>query len=366
MKDIDFDELDKAVNSLMATVGSPEQPTSSPLPETTSAATTVSAPADPSVVATTTPAVQATSPTSATTSETPGTSSSPSARPIAPAARRGGRFMDMVHASSDMTPSRTVSTPPSREGVSVRPPQEAAPASTSVDELSMVATPAPQSVAATPADMPDPLDLSEGNATPADDVVSTTQEDSPNLQPLAATEPTASLAPLESPFLADTKVEKRPLNAETSPASAPPMLDLTAELESENSAGDSDPQFDNQTRKDEPPLNPQVPELNSDLVAIEASDTVEVTQAIETRDAASQVPEPSAPLGATSIPQQYTAQESSGDKSHAAIYDASQYPEPVVHPATHRSGWWWVLWVVMLLAVGAGGALLLYYLGIIP
>ena len=209
--------------------------------------------------------------------------------------------------------------------------------------------------------MPDPLDMVASTPDPEPSTADTTEP------PLASVIDVP--APLESPFIADAKVEKRPLNpgASFDPVDQPLQSEGTNEPavqpteEPLKKASLEEPQ----KGEDEPPTTPQVPELDSDLVAIESNEQVEVTQATETADAASQVASPSTPLGASSIAQQYKTTPSTGDQSHAAIYDASQYPQPIAHPAKQRSSWWWVLWVVLLLGVGAGGAILLYNLGII-
>jgi hypothetical protein len=376
MKDIDFDELDKAVNSLMASVspaspaGTPpqESPQSNPQPAVPVASapepTTPMPPASPAPVINL-PAEPQTEPVVAAPAEPTSVPVTPAARPAAPAARRGGRFMDMEHTSSDMTSRAAAPAVPSREGITLTPPSEtpqpAAPAP-------IINAPTDAPLTPEPADtvMPDPLDLNpfgqpESLGTSGLSI-ETPAEPAAAAEPVELTEPTATLAPAESPFLADAKVEKRPLNS--NPSGEPP-LDLMAEFEPAQPVEPTEPTEPADTGRDDPPAFPQVPELSSDLVAIESDEKIDVTQATETETAAAEVAQPAVPLGAASIPQQYTAQESSGDKSHAAIYDASQYPEPVSHPAKHKSSWLWVLWIVLLLAAGAGGAFLLYSLGLL-
>lgn len=350
MKDIDFDELDRAVNSLMSSVDQPktDEPATSPQPV---AVPTPSAATAPAIVPSTAPVVQ------------PPMAQSPApARPVAPAARRTGRFMDMVNTSAvKPTPPQSA---PSREGLAITPrPSSVEPTAPPTPAAPIVSEPvlnqAAPSVPATSTAMPDPLDM----------MVPSTQDDSSDDKEVSKpTTPEQEVAPLESPFLADAKVEKRPLNPGT-----PDDLELSEPslaLEPTTNTPEEPPVEAEEDKpekgQDEPLANPQVPELDSDLVAIESNEQVEVTQATETADAASKVDEPSVPLGAASIAQQYKTTPSTGDQSHAAIYDASQYPQPVAHPAKHRSSWWWVLWVVLLLGVGAGGAVLMYNLGIIP
>lgn len=332
MKDIDFDELDKAVNSLMASTPARV--------ESDSAATAVtpvqSAPAAvPVQLPVTEPAVQSPVPTVA--------------RPAAPAIKRSGRFMDMVSTPSDTRQARPAPVA-SREGLSItpRPSDE-----TAKPVESVVEAPAQNETI-----VPDPIEFSQNYTddqpveVPAEPVATEAQADATSL-------------PSESPFIADAKVEKRPLNAGTPEPELPDLsVDFSAALS--DTPVEIVDELPEENGKDEPPITPQVAELSSDLVAIESAETFETTQAVETTDAASAVATPAVPLGAASIPQQYTQKPSTGDQSHAAIYDASQYPEPVSHPAKTKSGWLWIVWVLLLLGVGAGGAVLLYNLGIIP
>lgn len=350
MKDIDFDELDKAVNSLMSS--SPQADSSQASQKPIESAAPIQAPTvsntDSAPVITEAPASLA-----SPVSEQP----LPERQP-APAARRSGRFMDMVSTPGGQKGQQAVSVPsvPSREGLSITPRAQSVAFQ-------------PQAVEAAEPDhkaevaMPDPIDLSVASSTEVQSGPDASKDGQPSLEPEVQ-----QLSSLESPFIADAKVEKRPLNAGTSEG---PIVDLTSAMKEDAQEGTSvdepSPDPEGKNGDDEPPIVPQVAELDSNLIAIEASENPQTTQAVETADAMSEVESKSAsaPLGATSIPQQYTAQPSSGDQSHAAIYDASQYPEPVAHPAKSKSGWLWVLWVVLLLGIGAGGAIVLYNLGII-
>lgn len=344
MKDIDFDELDKAVNSLMATT--PAEPVADvPVAPTTQ---TQAVPVMPVVAPEPSPApVQVAQPTPV------------AVRSVPPAIRRTGRFMDMVPASADKKP-RDIASPQlsnSREGVAISPRSESA----GTPPAAQVQNGQAPDVSA-PATMPDPIDMAQNPPTETE-----TQGQAPvNQTASMASEPTV-LTPIESPFISDAKVEKRPLNAGASEP-AGPVFDMQGLLDEDMPDSRETETSTNlvNDHTDEPPATPQIPELSSDLVAIESSESADIIQATETSEAVRQVEVPSTPLGAASIAQQYQTQASTGDQSHAAIYDASQYPEPVAHPAKHTSGWLWVLWVILLLGVGAGGAFLLYNFGIIP
>lgn len=336
MKDIDFDELDKAVNSLMGsapTIASTSKDNPPAEHMVTVSSTTVPTGA-PAVSPTSTPGAVPSPPAETVVPVTVQTQPTP-ASAATPVIRKGGRFMDMVHDSSDMKPRPTVAVP-SREGLTIAPRTDAPTA----DPVQPTAENNSKPIEFGP--MPDPIDMPQRPAEPA---TLTNSSSAPQAEPY------------ESPFLSDAKIEKRPLNATAAGAEKPEPTSETPAEPTPASSGD------------EPPAVPQVPELNSDLIEIESKETVpaaDMTQAVDSSTASVAVAEPEKPLGPASIPQQYKATESTGDHSHAAIYDASQYPEPVTHPAKKKSGWLWVVWVVLLLGLGAGGAVLLYNLGIIP
>jgi hypothetical protein len=335
MKDIDFDELDKAVNSLMGSAQAPKEPSDA-------APVTVSAPVitqpDPAPVPPITPE---TSPEPVEAVPAPVSPAVSSPRPAAPAQRRGGRFMDMVHASSDMKGRSP--QPASREGITITPRNQPATETTP--------TPPQGSTSET---WPDPLDLAQdaNESTPPLEETAASPEVKAS-EPNAPT--TATNEGAESPFLSDAKVEKRPLNPGTPAAE-----------QVEDSSSETFDQPVVTTDADETP-RPFVPaELNSDLVAIESAEPkTDMPDMVEQTAEADHAAPESKPTGPSSIAQQYREQPSSGDQSHASIYDASQFPAPLNHPAKKKSGWLWIVWVVLLLALGAGGAVALYLADII-
>src|SRR5438105_5556927 len=100
MTELDFDELDKAVNSLM---GDKVPATSSNEASSSVPVSSMPVPASP------TPAVPPVEPLISSKPSTP--------RPTPPAARRGGRFMDVVPTA----PRKDTSAPVSRQGVTLQP-----------------------------------------------------------------------------------------------------------------------------------------------------------------------------------------------------------------------------------------------------
>lgn len=276
MSDIDFDELDKAVNSLVGDDdsgekkenSSPQEPTSDKIP---SDANDKLGPALPS--------------------------------------RRSGRFMDMKHNSSDMqkkdsslmTPSKTNITPINpgikEEVAEAKEAQEEKAESKTTNEWPDPIDSAktannekdkeePSSVSST--DMPDPLDHMANNDTPkkedetevekkeqpekpeekeAEEADSKTEDkkDEPEIDYEETEEKKDDKK--ESPFIDDAKVEKRPLGGFSSES---PVTPPSEDGKDEKEASADEPKAEAPVEALELP-----PELDKDLVAIEAGEALE-------------------------------------------------------------------------------------------
>ncbi len=329
MKDLDFDELDRAVNSL---IGGPAA----------SSNTTATAPADPSGTEVSAEVTAEPTPT-------------PAATPVASdlqslAARRSsGRFMDVVHPSSDMRVPFVPPRPSVRETTPMQPidtpgASAAAPASLSPEP----------SVAATPASTwPDPLDFHGFNSTAPAQEVTAPQLGDNDIQSQLDTTETDQQAPLESPFLADAKVEKRPLGA-FNDATMPPAANQPDAF-GEAVSVDTDRPMETDT--------PLPAELQDNLLSIESNeDTASVATEAPTitptlpTDVVAPTPDVQ-----VSIAQQYVEQPSTGDKPAGSIFDVDSYHKPIAHPKKHKSGWMVTLWIVLLLILGVGAGAAFYF-----
>lgn len=374
MKDIDFDELDKAVNSLM---GGIKDQSDQPVPKTLNISTTLKENESPEYTKleqvaqkigsetiggpiertailseadeegpTTTveltaekmtsgPLAQPASPTVPTATVTPApetkaveSSPAPAARPTVAARRSSGRFMDVMHPSSDMKTSAAAGpSAPSREAATIMPPERAA--------ASAPAIPAIDAPAKSPADPVEP----EKAVTPAE--------------------------PLTSPFLPDAKVEKRPLGG------APAGSDSDdGDVIDQLGASEDERQKDTQLAPNpSESTEAELPEeLNDNLLAIETNLAVE-GPIEEPAPAAVPVVLPGEeekkpePIGSASIPQQYQELPSSGDQSNGAIFDVDAYHKQPAHPAKTSSSWLWIVLIIIIVIVCGAGAAAFYLLG---
>lgn len=309
MADFDFDELDRAVNNALGGE-TPRQKTTPVTP----------------------------TPTPTPTEETSQPETTASASP-APAVRRSsGRFMDVVHPSSDM-----------RHKTNDLPAQERA-------------APIPVAESDAPAIQP-----AVKTAEPAVTI--------PEPKDPFAFEGEDWAKPLESPFIPNAVVEKRPLGgdiqstsdydrAETPEAPATPTPQPTYErmpdpIDFAESLMSTEEQQAEETRTIETDLEETLEVVENKVVEEEPA-----TQAFGYGTGAFQhTPTPvekTATLGPTSITQQYTEQTSSTTES-GAIYDTTAYHQPLAHAARKKSGAWVILWIILLIVLGGGAGAAVYF-----
>lgn len=329
MKDLDFDELDRAVNSLMSNVPKSE-PQTDGTPEKTLDIPSTADNGDKlsfdKVAEVAKKAADATP--QDTTSEKPVDMPTPSLAPRAsaeashasasvqppspaPANRRGGRFMDVVHPSADMK-KPDAPKPVSRQGVTLEPlnasaqkiadvvlqkkdakdmselaqkpmvapaldtPEEKPAAMPEKDTTTPPAAeekPNTNNVAAA-SDWPDPLDMMTPNTSEKKEDEPVEPEPTPEV-PQAEAEPDTMPAPLTSPFLPDAKVEKRPLGGAVpeeneTPASEEDISRAPMADDTKKSVDDPNKQLPADPTEVEPIL-PE--ELSGDMMAVEADTT---------------------------------------------------------------------------------------------
>lgn len=329
MSDIDFDELDKAVNSLMGGVGDKalekddqqklqtlsinstlkddEKPAYDKLEQAAQkiGGETLVSDEDRTTVENLPPlsddSMPAATPTNSAEKSSADDASVPSLSPVTPAVKRpsSGRFMDMVHPSADM---RSPSTPSF-----VMPTPEA------------------------------PSQPTQPKATPPTPAVS---------------------GPLpQSPFLPDAKVEKRPLGGE--PSADEPVVADTGVTPGGNEVVETEIINNDEKKIDDGTGDEQRP-LDATGLDIEAAMQERKLQSIEsaaaTETEAAPVSIQAVESGDTGKAAQHTT-EPAADKS-GDIYNVGEYHQPLNHPAKQKSGWGIVvvIIVIIVLAMAAAGA----------
>lgn len=409
MKDIDFDELDRAVSSVLGGKFNTEKDA----PETVRSA----APDAPSRdVAAPTPH---------------DTSADSSTKKPFIQKRPTGRFMDVVVPSATQT-KNLPGRPVSRRGVGVAPlaprKEEAPTLSSEPDETQAppahdpVAPVAPQAVGegikketltvnepvyTSPASEPTaevkPEAVHEDTSEDQDQLDQTMSE-LEELDGLMSDE--REMPPLDTPFVSDLAVEKRPLGAfslDTKKEGEQPETpsevasdsqatridtDLSAAMDEALFGGghkekpedakeaktetETEIVSDNTTEPQEDVIGQKqdaqtvaevdvIPEeLRGDLVAIESREVKPTTQGVTPK------PMPAAPVAATaamngSIQPQYVEKKSAKPEKETPIFDTTDYHQPLRDATTKRDSWGTVLIIAVLIIVGAGAGAAVYF-----
>lgn len=398
MKDIDFDELDRAVASALGgSSQSTEEKASDVSQPDNSVVTTDASPAQTSPAAGSISAhglharimPSSTPPSRSTLSRTPvmTTNSSNESDAVSPAStvasvsqsevvennppkrtipHREGRFMDVVRpgsTSQPSTPKPIKATADTEVSLGETPASEATNSTleSAINELlvSESHTPVNSNI--------EKLDSVVESATnpPETAAPSTSEEADQSIDQIAA-----ELGQIESeapalsgsPFLADAKVEKRPLGgAVNDELVAQPLAEAP----------------DLPAPEPEPENAPVPEELQNDLTAIETgSVATTVTHENDSTDLAvdltskveASVETPAPVAGPTSIARQYKEQPrtaSENDES-GAIFDPQTYQQPIEHPAKKSSGWGWVIAIIVIVLLAVAAAVGAWFAGLLP
>ncbi|MBH2007385.1 hypothetical protein I8H83_02155 [Candidatus Saccharibacteria bacterium] len=403
MKDLDFDELDRAVASALSTSSpgatdsatelQPEPAGSVDAVQTPSSATrsddaalssisshavhsrlmpSAAGFARTTLVRKPASASSVTTPDSAevTTESEPTTDAAPSQIGQAPRRtipHREGRFMDVMRPSSSQVPRSNERAVVLQEEAQVTTedtalPEPLASGSATNTHLEAAINELLASEGHTSTVVADASQLAESpvemDLTPNPDIAALAAPDEESLESIAADlgnmeVPTPEAAPATSPFLADAKVEKRPLGV----AGEYAVAEVEAELAPEPTV--ATPETEN---------TPMPEELQSDLMAIESGETP-----VTTPDPIDQAAEPatkpaSASTGPTSIARQYKEQPrtASEDDESGAIFDPQTYQQPIEHPAKKSSGWGWVIAIFVIILLAVAAAVAAWFGGILP
>ena len=389
MKELDFDELDKAVNSLMSGVTKTKPVKPDDETKTLTIQPVLSdgiAPAfdkSGAISVSTSPDVQRPKESAKSTPSSSNTKDESSNH-------RGGRFMDVVHPSSDMTTTSPIKAPVSRQGLTIEPrsPHPLLEATTENEDVKVTVVPAsppkepvsqpqPPSVAsdALESEWPDPLDtiMEQENIAPSPPDLAPVVERDILAEDILKKEvqPTEDKpqAPLSSPFLSDAKVEKRPLGGG--------VPSYTSQEENvspvSTSLSDKFEKVDNTEAQlpAEPDTSEPLPEeFNGELMAIESGNQATLSQEQETSATSASsaaMPVSNASLntvGAGSITQQYHEEPNTGEQASGGIYDTAMYHQPLSHPAKKKSSWLLIAAIIGILALGATAGAALYFLNL--
>ena len=421
MTEIDFDELDKAVSSLMtkssasqATVEKPEaakvdsqtdeiasvktpQQTVEPEPQTkpaesvpdtsdTSASVEVPEVAVEPVVATEKTDAEPEKPeesqpvaSEAASAVQPQTVVAPTVAASVPlATKRRGQFMDMKHPSANMQSPKPVPSPISRQGSTIKPLTQSEPAATEQQAIEAASEPeTPVEVPVVPAAPGNPEVATEPSAagpieTPEDTESHSVVDDLPDISEDELTSKNDTV--LTSPFLPDAKVEKRPLGG--TPVVAPEPMDENFTESTEDSAQKSDETLTHDHEPIEPEhadtlgaethtaselpkeLHESVMQVESDTTNVQGAQQTSTEQTTGSNDAGASGAVGAAAVQQASIPQQYkTKNDEKSDDDEPATLYGDA-PLPLMPKKKSHFGV--ILAIVGLLLLGAAAGAVLY------
>lgn len=228
--------------------------------------------------------------------------------------RRGGRFMDVVHPSSDM------------RSTNLKPVSEPKDEKIDVDTSKLT----PEEDNKSSFNMPDPIDIHEQKILNENDKFDDNL-DKPNKE-LEGSQKS------DSPFIADAKVEKRPLGAFS--VEAEPQEIVEPEVKQDKVL-----EQDQSVLKDD-----SLPaELQKDVLSIEGDST--------TKTQATQQEQIVTPVLHIDNRQSSIAKE----KTPTPVYDTKDYHAALMHAPKKKSGWLTVVWIVLVIALGALSGFSLYW-----
>jgi hypothetical protein len=306
MKDIDFDEIDRAVNSV-----APDNSDENDKTEDTTVQSDTPEPSKPT----------------------------PQTTPALAGRRSSGQFMDVVHPSSNMrrAPINMPMRPAPNQNITPETPPEPP-----VEEPKPIE-----------AELPTPTIPNDGWGNPKsedeDADIDKISEDITNELDHKSDE-----LP-DTPFISGTKVEKRPLGAFST---EPPVEVAETDLDSQT---DLDDEKDG-TLPDE--LQDKLLSIESKESTAGPEPQIETAEPVEKPEVTEKAEPPATetkPAVATSITQQYEEKPSTGDRDSGPIYDTNSYHKPLVSPAKKKSSWKIIIWILGILIVGVGAGVLVYY-----
>lgn len=361
MDDINFDELDKAVNSVLKQgehAAKADSPVETPV---------VDVPPAPEVGV-----------------DEP----KPAEKQVERASqKRRGQFMDMVHPSSDMI--KPAPTQTRRQGTTLQPLDpsivEAKQHEDKKNEELVTTQKEPIESATTheepsmKSEWPDPLDVmeqagkekqEERPSVHSEEVAGSQDSETLAVQPDVVAEketetPDDTQEPAATPFINGSGLEKRPLGAFTDPASSEEPTEMGEDVTNEQ-----EPVVPSQENVDsnELPAVPQVPqELAPEVVSVESDDPLTMANrevAADEEHEGSAVPE--ATGMAASISQQYAHTEEPTDGQDHPVFDTKEYHQPLVPPTKrHHTGLVVTLVIILLGLLGAGAWYAIFVLKLI-
>lgn len=223
-----------------------------------------------------------------------------------------------------------------------------------------------------------PADSRENEAFDAEPEISTEAPESEPVEKESVHDDAEIVPPLESPFLEGVAVDKRPLGELLAAESVTTQdTDVLAESTDDESVAEvAVAATDEQEAIDEPandawaaepgetsaPVEvPTIPELGSDVLAVESEADKVVSQEEEPAALAPTSTAPAKSVVTGDITPQYAATATDTPEPSAIFDAAAEGAQPLQHPTKKKSGWMVLVWIVLLIIVGVAGGVAAWY-----
>lgn len=355
MTDIDFDELDRAVNSFISEKSGNNNAT---------VEQSVAAPSNSNP------------PLVAISDSVPVKPSAGS--PASLAGRRTGQFMDVVRSSSNVRntqPATTVAMPVSRQGATLEPISKEPIVSDTKPTEQVSVEPQTQNMTSNSVNPVELMNNQQAVNIPKPQLNKEEDSDNNKISDGMNVEPSQQSGLPDTPFLSGAKVEKRPLGAFSGGApdqtqSADSELSVNQEstlaVSQEEEMLEPKPAVYMPSKdKGESSVNMNVPlpeELRDELLSIESDSTTSPDVGVAAKPDEIGKPSVNQPSGVAAANVQNRKESDTDSQKSGAIYDTDNYHKALIHPTKKKSGWLWVLWIVLLLVLGAGAGAAVYLL----
>ena len=179
----------------------------------------------------------------------------------------------------------------------------------------------------------------------------------------------------DSPFIENLKVDKRPLGAFSSTIVEKPVAATTAEEPVEKSLSSLLDEAPAETSAEEPTKSPVIEtptyiggvdeaqelpaELQDDVLAVESTGMIHEQEPLSDENVG--LKEATENSSSAALSSSVSGEKTGKANTEETVYASEAYTKPLAHPQKKKTGWFSVVLIILLLLVGAGAGFAIYY-----
>ena len=179
----------------------------------------------------------------------------------------------------------------------------------------------------------------------------------------------------DSPFIENLKVDKRPLGAFSSTIVEKPVATTTAEEPVEKSLSSLLDEAPAETSAEEPTKSPVIEtptyiggvdeaqelpaELQDDVLAVESTGMIHEQEPLSDENVG--LKEATENSSSAALSSSVSGEKTEKTNTEETVYTSEAYTKPLAHPQKKKTGWFSVVLIILLLLVGAGAGFAIYY-----